>query len=180
MDKDFARVCLKEIVQIAREDFRPCLMFGSLLGAIREGKFLDNEYDIDLFMIYSDGDLMEAERSFDHLRRDLIERDYEIKDCSTPLFLALKRHDVLIDINLGCFLHDKYVVNSDIFLDVYPAEYFNNLKEIEFEGCKVFIPQDAEGLLEYYYGANWRKHIPPEQYEKEILKTRIWKDGRAG
>ena len=178
MDLQKARECLKEIVyECHRFHFFPCLMFGSLLGAIREGKFLDNEYDIDLFMVSDIDDFKTLKVEFFSLC-DLLKYgyNYEKKSCSTSLFLALKKDDVLIDINLGVFLEDKYVVNSDIFIDIYPSEFFRNLEEIKFEGCKVFVPENAEGLLEYYYGKNWRIPMSLQGSEKEIMKTRIWKD----
>jgi phosphorylcholine metabolism protein LicD len=178
MDLQKARTCLEEIVNIGKGfDFLPCLMFGSLLGEIREGKFLDNEYDIDLFFIQKDSDnFSKAYNDFYHFSNRIKQREYKIKDCSTSLFLALKKDDVLIDINLGVFLEDKYVINSDIFIDVYPSRFFRNLKEIKFEGCKVFVPENEEGLIEYYYGMNWRIPMNLQEAEKEIMKTRIWKD----
>ncbi len=51
-----------------------------------------------------------------------------------------------------------------------PAEYFDNLKEIEIDKIAVKVPYDAEGYLRFKYGPTWR--APAENWK-------WWLDDRA-
>lgn len=176
MDLQKARECLKEVVDLySKNGFKVCLCFGTLLGAIREGRFLQDDWDIDLMLIPDDDFMILAEQydDFDNLQYSL--KGYEIRKCSTDLFHSFKKDDVIVDVNSGCFVGDRFIVNSDFFVDIYPSRFFIDMKEIEFEGCKVFVPNTPEEYLTYYYGANWRTPINRDNFVKEMTMTRILK-----
>jgi hypothetical protein len=151
-----------------------CLTFGTLLGAVRDGDLIEWDHDLDLMARPADLKQIVSSCTDDRLSFT------PIKVSGT--WLALRRggpagvsHATLPGLSLTC---DGVAVGelwapvlfSDGVLRVYdlerevslwaqtalPAFVFEELREVELRDRSYPVPADAETLLEWIYGEDWR------------------------
>jgi len=146
-------------------------IFGTLLGVVRKGDFIDCDTDVDV-------------ACFNEFTR----KDHcKMRDVKEELFI--KGFDV-VDSNL-CPLHNDYFIRGGekieiwwfdkiddewIFGDTlrYNKIFFDFTEEIDFLGTKFLIPNSPEKFLELTYGKDWRTPNPKghwlNQNPKEVRK----------
>jgi len=167
MDKAKAKKILFEVKEVLdRNDVEFFLNLGTCLGAVREGGFIDEDFDIDLGIKHSIllpklGSLAEQFKKL----------GYDIKFLSTPYsydrMIKLDKDDIRVDL-LNWDLHVEYFgdsvcsyyfhpINPNGMSHVFQREMFDNLKEIEFLGQTFNIPVKAEEYLRLIYKDNWRE-----------------------
>lgn len=144
-------VDFKEVLDKYKVPF--VIIFGGLLGLIREGRFISYDTDLDVACFN------EFIRK-DHWKLKLIKED-------------LKKKGFYIVGNDECYLHIDFFIrdgekieiwwfdkidNEWIFGDTvrYPAHYFNNLQEIKLFDITFKIPSEPEKFLEITYGKDWK------------------------
>lgn len=136
---------------------RPMLLWGSLLGCVREGAFLKNDTDVDLGLLAEDWDRIEE------LKKRMLKRGFSIKRENTwqISFFHPTVEGLWIDIDHiqnenGHFLITNGVADKDL-LYRYPfcPTVFGTPALSECSGLRVYIPERAEEFLETVYG-NWR------------------------
>lgn len=66
-----------------------------------------------------------------------------------------------------------HIFSSSCIYHRFPVQYFDNLKDINFYGISVKIPNDTENFLVHRYGANWRTP------DSEFNQTGKWKKSGA-
>jgi len=133
------------------------LIYGTLLGAIREHDFIEHDEDTDVFVLEEDRELL-LETLF-----DLRELGFEVGRYDSEL-LSIVKDGEYIDIYLYKKINKKTRSNGGYVID---AEYLDNLIEYELFGEKFRIPNHPENLLEILYGENWRipdKNRKPDNY----------------
>jgi len=124
------------------------LLSGTLLGAIREGDFISNDYDIDLGVLDREVTLEEIKRMFEKTDFKLIEDfDYKVgykskKGIIIEFFMTMQQGDAQVERGWKD-VHHWYFSDFD-------------LMEYEFLGQKFWIPDNYEKHLEENFG-NWRK-----------------------
>lgn len=131
------------------------LFYGSLLGFIREGDFIENDDDIDVLLPFKD-------------REKFL---YTVKRLNLKITVEeLTIVQIYVD-NLGHF--DVYFYENrglDILLrwdgnllylknDIWP------LKKVIFKNYKINIPFNSEKLLNEIYGNNWRIPLHKDEYD---------------
>jgi len=148
------------------------LMYGTLLGAIREGQFLKHDSDTDLVVEETDEDKLLK-----------IIPDLEIKG------LLLVRYEKVIVFGAGIIMYS--FMRNGMWIDVYllqrrrsciicgiayPSVFFEDLQNVSFYGEIYHIPNNVEDFLVLGYGADWR--IPKENFHislvKYLLRLRIY------
>jgi hypothetical protein len=138
--------------ELSERDVRAFLISGSLLGCIRESRFISWDKDIDVGVFRDDIQSLDLERAFDrsstfHVRR---------LDFNTDRLRVNHTNGVAIDI----FPH--YREDDVIWHDGTATRWWNRpfgLKRIDFLGDKVFVPDLPEQYLDDNYG-NWRVPVP--------------------
>ena len=131
---------------------------GTLLGMIREGKFLGHDDDIDLAYIsqHTDpSDILEE-------RQALIDLVNQQDDMTATVKKGILRIDYSFeDIYIDFDLFTGYCAGD--YINIYiqkpnsiPCDSILPVKTEEFYGEKINIPQTPESLLEVNYGPNWR------------------------
>ena len=153
----------REIAKDNLLDFRACLndanitfglIYGTLLGAIRENNFIAHDEDVDLFVLDEDRDKI-LDILFELKKRGLVVGRYE-KD-KDPDTISFIRNGEYIDV----YFFKKNIFGNRVANGAFiQAKYLENLKKIDFLGEKFSVPERSEELLEKLYGKDWR--VPKE------------------
>lgn len=154
---------------------------GTLLGAIRDGDFcIGDEDDIDVLVFNHFwrklGGLTEGLwfRVVDRwIYREEVER-IKIQLCDTPVFVDIQRAHVHKDRGeVFGFGPVNLAGEGVVVADVYPDYHFHFMPVKQFFGRGVTIPNDAEKLLAWRYGRDWRT---PQSREAWDWPSRIPND----
>jgi phosphorylcholine metabolism protein LicD len=140
------------------------LSSGTCLGYLRENKFIDHDYDIDIGIFKKDyTDLIIKEminNGFDFYRQlgnleTGLELSFRLKDC-----------DIGKKAKIDIFVH--YPHNNKIRWHTYMAPEFKkkityqvtnfDLKKVKFMGINVHVPYPTVKYIREHYGNNW--YIP--------------------
>ncbi|GAA1777069.1 methyltransferase domain-containing protein [Agromyces lapidis] len=141
---------------------------GTLLGAVREGRILAHDDDIDL-LVYL-GELAPPDVSIASyaLERSIRERGHEVIRHSDahlqimfeePVDQGLPAPDVHVDLFLG--FHDRGVYSQPIAVrGTFDTALLLPLTEVHLEGVAVPSVADGDAWLALCYGENWRTPDP--------------------
>lgn len=161
LDRDQAEKLLFAVDDLFKKaDIKLYLMFGTLLGAVRDKDFIKNDYDVDVV-------IKDEKKLFDNLQF--------FKDNNLVLIRALKHKlysfryrgagekDGFIDIailstpinpwGLYCYSIEGFYMPKKYFMD----------GEIDFLGRTFNCPKEPERILEYMYSSSWRTPIAKEK-----------------
>jgi hypothetical protein len=152
---------LADIYAVAHEvGIRPYLMWGTLLGAVRDGGPMRHDTDIDLGLSATDYARKVAFVS------GMLQRGYFFTMDQTYKFRLLRRDHVLhadFDVfypaggRMICLVPDGEGHSGASF----PIDSFDSLREVKIlDGLTVLIPDPPELVLETIYGPNWRTPDP--------------------
>jgi len=149
-----------------KNNIRYMVFFGTLLGIVRDGNFIDTDHDVDVIIFEEDLDrYLQLQLQFENMDAkmkyvDNIHRLYTSHDYNSymDVFVYRKDGDRYIDINRQNrkrwpsykFLHD----------DLFP------LKEYSISGLVVTGPNNAVNILEQLYG-DWKT---PRSHDKYVGK----------
>ena len=155
--------------------FQPFLLWGTLLGCIRNGGFIKGDQDIDLGVMVSDaGRLLEY-------RRRLQRHGFGVRmENDDKLSLVHPQHPRLfIDIDVvrphrdGWAISNKHSDPQKTFHYHFPAGVFAGTQPAVFaRNLAVRVPQDAEGFLASAYG-DWQTPAPKVDYRHGPLNTEV-------
>ncbi len=159
-------ITLIEILSIAASisNTKPFLVYGTLLGYVRNKDLICYDFDVDV------GIKSDAYNSLYEAVNVVINNypDYKIRSKS---FLQWKQFEVVhreTGINADVFEYiqedKKYHRNvpswySKYFLHEkkisYPLDWIDELRQVEFKGHAMYIPNQPDKLLQTYYGPNY-------------------------
>jgi len=141
---------LKEVFDFHGINF--ILVYGTLLGAVRDKYFIEYDTDTDIAIYIEDYNKLIIASA------DLLKKGFSLIRSKYPDDLVtFMRDDEYIDIAI----FRKVKINSDYFY-VYQNNYVQNInffqtKEISFLNHTFKIPQAYTSLLTDWYGSNWGK-----------------------
>ena len=170
-------------ISVIREFFRICesmniecwLVYGTLLGYIRENGLIKHDYDFDLGMWKSDyseklkntlaENGFELVHQFEGIDYDAFEQTYKKNNVSIDIFYSYKNET---ETWTHVFHREKDDTLPPEIWKVRKLPYPNKgLTKTIFFDEHVFIPTNAEEYLALTYGENWR--IPDSNFD--------WKKG---
>ena len=146
-----------------------CLAQGTLLGAYREKKFIGIDDDIDLILVELEID------TFKQLRDIFIKNEFEVREHIDNKFIAVFKNGIPVDIQMGYYIGEYFVVESGWTIDKYPKNLFENLVTIRFYDDEYFAPSPIEEYLYQRYGKNWG--IPKVVKFRDSVMKIAWKPG---
>ena len=132
-----------------------CLLFGTLLGAIRDSNFISHDTDTDICIL--DHDLT----PLSHALSELLSQDFEIIRCKHPGdLITIMRKDEYIDIGVLSPGTDESKRNYLSYQNnrIYDLA-FNNLTYYDFLGTKFLVPTNYTQHLINWYGSSWRRPL---------------------
>jgi SAM-dependent methyltransferase len=146
------------------------LLYGSLLGAVREGGFIGHDLDFDSGYVSRHRDGPAAARELQQIAYALIKRGYTVHCKFTCLHVSDERRgSARIDLFHLYFdaegvLRFPFGVAGTTRLT---ETQWSGTTEIDFVGHKVAVPAAAEAMVEHIYGASWRTPNPAFRWERD-------------
>jgi len=179
MDTYMALKAFKEFKDVADSlEIEFFLIYGTLLGAIRDKGFVKGDTDIDVGVKHE-----ELIPKIQELRNKLLEKGFVVYGFSYPYdycrALNIYKYETLIDIrNFETVGEDTFLqrIDSNRFdiANVFPKEIFTPYRKIQFYNMKVNVPQKAEKWLEINYG-DWK--TPDSEFHRSIAGKEGWWKG---
>lgn len=166
IDKTIAKenlLLLKDILD--KHHLRIILLFGTLLGAVREHDFIDHDEDIDLVMKKED---MPA---FLSTLFELREHGFELARYERRGFLSIIRKGEYIDF----YFFQPYSEDSNLYYccrDICKYETLNDTILYPFQGSEFLIPRNYIEYLEFYFGKNWQTPIQTNDFHQSVWAIR--------
>lgn len=151
------------------------VVFGTLLGAVRNGELIGYDNDIDLGYVSEHLHPVDVAREGLQVQRVLQDAGWVVRRGSSArlnvrlrLSTGAKRN---VDVFTSHWVNGVFFVPSDVGARL-PREAILPLSTIELSGHQVPVPADPEALLAATYGENWRTPDPSFRYETPTWLSR--------
>lgn len=152
---------LEEVIQVMQSaGYEVVIAYGTLLGAVREGRFLAHDDDIDIMYKAKAGDRLGVEAEIASVRKLLAATGFRVTDMLPKhlnMHVVSRKGGLVIDV-FPCWLQDgelqmhmeKMVIRGLAPSMMFPASMVN------LEGESLPAPADPPGFLGERYGADWK------------------------
>jgi len=160
--------------QLQKTDLQVFCAFGTMLGFVRDGGFIQHDCDIDMGILAGEGfswEQLENELKKIGMRKvkyftcdDVVtEQTYRMNGISVDFF----RYTMLDNDQMGANIYyklDGAVYESENVYDVRrrPVSRIENISVKSINGVRVLLPEHCEMYLQENYGSGWR--VPDPNY----------------
>ena len=149
---------------VLRDDFEldAFLCYGTLLGAVREGGYIEHDSDFDAAYVSRRTDAVEAAAELEDIALALVRHGFHVEAHPAALHVYDQGGEDRVDLFHTFFDADGVlrfpcgVAGTGTMTD---AEW-RGVRETEWSGGTALVPVDAEGLVEQLYGEDWRVPKP--------------------
>lgn len=163
VDISLAKECLTIAKQVFDDyNITAFLLWGTLLGAIRDNAFISHDYDVDLGIMNSDLDNLE------NVIPELYDRGIKLCRYKKGIAYSFDYKGIPLDIDVIRKAPFPYCfwLYSDLEA-LIPKKLFKGTDSFVFYGIKIQVPHDPVRFLEYAYGKNWR--IPQKGVSGKLM-----------
>lgn len=157
---------LKTVVDVLnKHDITYSLGWGTLLGFVRDNKFLEWEpEDIDLAVF---APFWNEYPLYEKFVKDIYDAGLEIKDASYN-YLCIWNGKIHLDLHWMEKDEEGFFVKVTGQKQSFPHEYIWPLKELDFLDSKFMVPNAHMKVLGLLYGLDWRT---PKPYDHTHLNS---------
>ncbi len=159
---------MKEILN--KYDIEFWLMFGTLLGAIRDKDFIKHDTDTDIGGFYRDNEKLLAAIP------DMVSKGFTPIRAKTSIGAYIFiRKDEYIDIYLYRLVKNHMNINVwNCWNYEIPETYFKEFNHIQFLNTIFTVPSNSDLLLEEWYGKDWQEpKIDTHAQINKVIKQSI-------
>lgn len=144
---------------IEKFGYEPFVAYGTLLGAIRQGDFLNHDNDVDLVYISKHTDPVQVRIEYVAICRHLIDLGY--RGLLTKHGFAIKS-PVRVDLNFAWFNPQGMFQASFGYHgpELKFSRDFGRMKRARLGKYRVRVPRNSEAILEHLYGPGWKVPDP--------------------
>jgi len=168
MNEENAKTFLFEIADVAEAVRIPFMLYGgTCLGAVREGKFIDVDEDID-FACLSEDFIHIAQYIADAfaeagMQVELVDHRHDRPWSGIPYGIKLHKHGINSDFFCHTSIGGRRFVPSHLgeYCLVHKAEHLEQLVTVDFYGRPFHIPREYTRFLEDKYG-DWK--VPHKEF----------------
>lgn len=139
---------------------------GTLLGLIREGKFIDWDFDIDYAVVMTDDftfnelEKILVSNGFKKTREfkldgELTEQSYAIGKLNIDFFAHFREENYMRDYFYVYIEGETYENPNQRTPYIRILPLVNEIKKIKFDDVEVSVPSNSEELLEAMYNEDW-------------------------
>lgn len=154
------------------------ISYGTLLGAVRNGRLIGHDNDIDLTYVSRCTTPVDVLREAYRVERALLSDGWVVRRGSgARLNVRLRQHDGsmrYVDVFTAHWVEGILYTPQDTGFEL-PVSTLLPLTTVELLGRQVPAPADYETLLAATYGPNWRVPDPSFKYD-----TPLWLSRRIG
>lgn len=151
------------LAALSEAGLEPFLCYGTLLGAVRDGRLIGHDDDADLGYVSRHPHPVDAVRESFRVQRHLERRGHRIRRYSGLAFkVEVAESDDLsrgLDVFGGFMTHGRLYLMGAVGVDYDPA-WVSPRGTAVLEGRRLPVPADPERLLAAMYGASWRVPDP--------------------
>jgi phosphorylcholine metabolism protein LicD len=137
---------------------RAFLVYGTLLGMVREDRLIPHDDDMDVGVL---------EEEWDDVVPDTIPGFRRFNTSTWTTKFAHKKTGLVVDFFRFRLEGNERVANAGSNMGVheyrFPREMIEPFKTVEWKGREWQVPADAKGFLLHHYGENWR--TPNESWD---------------
>lgn len=143
-------------------DITPFLMYGSLLGQVREGGFIGHDDDFDIAYVSKRRSGPSAAKELVSIGKTFVKNGFDVELRATALHI----HDVddprfRIDL-FHLFFNERKELSFPFGVagtSQFMRSDWQGVTKARFAGYSVAIPKNSEKLVECIYGASWKTPI---------------------
>lgn len=160
----------------------PFVAYGTLLGAVREGKVLGHDSDADLGYVSKHSNPVDVARESFEVQRRLARDGWEISRYSGASF---KIYVTEADVRRGLDVFGGFLDAGRLYLmgeigTAFERDWIYPLSTAELDGRPVPVPARPEKLLEATYGPGWRTPDPAFKFTTPDRTIRAFDDWFRG
>lgn len=149
-------------------------IYGTLLGAVREGGVIGHDVDFDCAYVSAYTDGQRSAQQLQEIAFLLIERGFDVECKRTALHIhATDDPEARVDL-----FHLYFDATGTLQFPFGVAgttevseQDWHGTTEIDFCGGRALVPANAEQLVEHIYGASWRSPKPGFKWSRDRTKN---------
>ncbi|WP_181312348.1 class I SAM-dependent methyltransferase [Nocardioides campestrisoli] len=167
---------------LAAAGAEPFLAYGTLLGAVREGRVLGHDSDADVAYVSRYADPVDVCRESFRLQREVVARGYATQRYSGAAFkIEVPEGEGVrgLDVFGGFLSGGRLYLMGEVGVE-FEREWLYPLGTAMLEGRSLPVPARPEKLLEAMYGPSWEVPDPAFQFTTPERTSRALNDWFRG